>query len=193
VPFVNSYNFGGARDITVSNCVLYAYDTVGLTTVSGRINATATLFTQIAQLANIYPVLEATGNGLLALFGCQVYSLNNTNQAPPIISLGNTVAPSSSHTFNSCTIQYVFNTVNVAPLNKVCIGCTNSVGISMLAYNNLILSEGTRLTNSGAQYQIISKQGTGAVVITYGQNLCGATANHYPSAASRTQLVTATN
>ena len=193
IPFVNSYSLAGNRDITVSNCVLYAYDTAGLTTVSGRVNCTATLFTQVALFTNIYPVLQATGNGLFALFGCQVFSLNNTNQAPPIISLANTVAPSSSHTFNSCTIQYIFNTVNIAPLNKVAIGCTNTVGISMLAYNNLIISEGTRITNSGAQYVIISKQGTGSLVITYGQNLCGATANHYPAAASRTQLITATN
>jgi hypothetical protein len=193
IPFVNSYSLAGLRDITISNCVLNAYDTAGLTTLSGRINATATLFTQVTQFTNTYPVLQATGNGLLALFGCQVYSLNNTNQAPPIISLANTVTPSSSHTFISCTIQYIFNTVNIAPLNKVCIGCTNTVGISMLLYNNLLLGEGTRITNSGAQYVIISKQGTGSLVITYGQNLCGATANHYPTAASRTQLVTATN
>ena len=138
-------------------------------------------------------MIQSTGNGLLALFGCQVYSLNNTNQAPPIISLANTIAPSSSYTFNSCQFQYVFNTVNIAPLNKVCIGCTNTVGISMLAYNNLFLGEGTRITNSGAQYVIISKQGSGSLVITYGQNLCWATASHYPTAASRTQLVTATN
>jgi hypothetical protein len=56
-----------------------------------------------------------------------------------------------------------------------------------------MLGEGTRITNSGAQYVIISKQGIGALVITYGQNLCGATANHYPAAASKTQLVTAIN
>jgi hypothetical protein len=195
VPIVNSYTLAGNRDITISNCVVYAYNAQALTTVSGRINATATLFTQSSLiLNNLFPVLEATGNGLLALFGCQCFSLNaQATDVPPIISLANTIAPSSSHTFNSCTIQYVFATVNTGTLNKVCIGCTNTVGISMLAYNNLLIGEGTRINNVLSQYVIISKQGAGAVVITYGQNLCGATANHYPTAASRTQLVTATN
>jgi hypothetical protein len=195
VPIVNSYNLAGQRDITISNCVVYAWNRQALTTIAGRINCTATLFTQSSLLLNnTYPVLEATGNGLLALFGCQAFSLNSqATNVPPIISLANTIAPSSSHTFNSCTIQYIFATVNTGTLNKVCIGCTNTVGISMYAYNNLFIGEGTRITNSGTQYVIISKQGAGAVVIIYGQNLCGATANHYPTAASRTQLVTATN
>jgi hypothetical protein len=193
VPIVNSYSLAGNRDITVSNCVVYAYDTHALTTVSGRINATATLFTQSSLvLNNTSAVLEATGNGLFALFGCQAFSLNNqATNVPPIISLANTIVPSSSHTFNSCTIQYVFATVNTGTLNKVCIGCTNTVGISMLAYNNLLIGEGTRITNGGVQYVIISKQGAGAVVLQYGQNLCGATVHRYATALSKTQLVTA--
>jgi hypothetical protein len=193
VPIVNSYNLAGLRDITVSNCVVYAWNRQCLTTVAGRVNATATLFTQSGLLLdNTYPVLEATGNGLLALFGCQCFSLNaQATNVPPIISLANTIAPSSSHTFNSCTIQYIFATVNTGTLNKVCIGCTNTVGISMYAYNNLIIGEGTRITNGGVQYVIISKQGAGAVVIIYGQNLCGSTVHRYPNAASKTQLVTA--
>lgn len=193
VPIVNSYTLAGNRDITVSNCVVYAYDTHALTTVSGRINATATLFTQSSLvLNNTSAVLEATGNGLLALFGCQAFSLNaQATDVPPIISLANTIAPSSSHTFNSCTIQYVFATINTGTLNKVCIGCTNTVGISILAYNNLLIGEGTRITNGGVQYVIISKQGAGAVVLQYGQNLCGATVHRYATALSKTQLVTA--
>jgi hypothetical protein len=193
VPIVNSYSLAGSRDITISNCVVYAYNTHALTTVSGRINATATLFTQSSLvLNNLYPLLEATGDGLISLFGCQCFSLNNqATNVPPIVSLANTIPPSSSHTFNSCTIQYVFGTVNTGTLNKVAIGCTNTVGISMLAYNNLIISEGTRISNGGVQYVIISKQGAGAVVLQYGQNLCGATVHRYPTAASKTQLVTA--
>lgn len=193
VPIVNSYTLAGNRDITVSNCVVYGYDTQCLTTVSGRFNCTATLFTQSSLvLNNLFPLLQATGNGLFALFGCQAFSLNaQATNVPPIISLANTIAPSSSHTFNSCTIQYVFATINTGTLNKVCIGCTNTVGISMLAYNNLLIGEGTRQTNGGTQYVIISKQGAGAVVLQYGQNLCGATVHHYATALSKTQLVTA--
>jgi hypothetical protein len=63
----------------------------------------------------------------------------------------------------------------------------------MYAYNNLMIGEGSRITNSGTAYVIISKQGTGSVSITYGNNLCGATVHKYPSSAVRTQLVTAIN
>jgi hypothetical protein len=194
IPLDNTYNLGGNRDITLSNCVVIAYDTIGIRSISGRINCTATLINQTGFiLNNIYPLVLINGDGLISLFGCQLFSLNNTNQAPPIIQLSNTTAPSSTYTFNSCTIRYIFNTVNVAPLNKVCIGCTNTVGISMYAYNNLLIGEGTRITNSGTQYVIISKQDTGSVTINYGQNLTGATANRYPSSAVRVQLITATN
>jgi hypothetical protein len=193
IPFSNIYTGLGSRDITLSNCVLYSYDTAGLITTSGRINATACLFTQSVILNNAFPVIQTLGNSLISMFGCQVFSVNNTASAPPIISLNNDSAPSSTFTFNSCSIQYIFPTVNTGTLTKVCIGCLNTAGISMYAYNNLFIGEGTRITNSGAQYVIISKQGTGSVSITYGQNLCGTTANHYATSASRTQLVTATN
>lgn len=194
IPLDNTYSLGGNRDITLSNCVVIAYDTIGISSISGRINCTATLINQTGFfLNNIYPLVQMNGNALISLFGCQLFSLNNTNQAPPIIQLNNTSAPSSTYTFNSCTIQYIFNTVNVAPLNKVCIGCTNTAGISMYAYNNLFIGEGTRISNTGVQYVIISKQGTGSLTINYGNNLCGQTANHYPTSASRVQLITATN
>jgi hypothetical protein len=61
----------------------------------------------------------------------------------------------------------------------------NSAPITSVAvYNSLLISEGARTTNGvPTQYVAIQRTGAGTVTLNYGQNLCGATANHLPAAA----------
>jgi hypothetical protein len=51
--------------------------------------------------------------------------------------------------------------------------------------NNLLICEGARTTNGSAgQYLAIQRTGAGTITLSYGQNLCGATANHLPGNAT---------
>jgi hypothetical protein len=61
----------------------------------------------------------------------------------------------------------------------------------MVVFNNYFVGTGTRFTNGGTSYQIISKEGVGNLIITFGQNLGSGTTHHYPNnATTRTQLPT---
>jgi len=99
-------------------------------------------------------------------------------------AVANTVGTQAITVSNSI-LQYTSATADTGTLAKCCIRMANSAPITSVAvYNSLLISEGARTTNGvPTQYVAIQRTGAGTVTLNYGQNLCGATANHLPAAA----------
>jgi hypothetical protein len=190
VPLNITYSGTGNRDYTLNNTVLYAVDTVSIYINKGTINSTACLFTETTT-SNVNPIVDVVGGGILNLFGTVVLSLNATTSAPPVIRFTTNI--NSTCQFNSSTIGYAFPTINTGTLTKVCVSCQNTGILTLTVFNNKFDGAGTRITNGGGAYVVISKEGAGALNINYSQNIGTASAqgvHNYPTAATRTQLQT---
>jgi hypothetical protein len=102
-----------------------------------------------------------------------------------IIRIGN----SSTNTveIGNCRIEYTSTVVDVGG-NKCCIQFAGAGASTASIYSNLLLCEGA-ITGS-PQIQCIQDTGAGAVVLSYGQLIAGATAHHIAGTVTKTQYTT---
>jgi len=188
----------GFGSITIQNSVIY-----GLTTIPVNIGGTCSLSFVNSQITNFpgttanISMIQTTGAGRVNLFGCSVISNTTaTISVAPIILITNTLANSNGMTINSSILQYTSSAVDTSGLTKCCISFANSALLGTtnspvnLIYTQLIC-EGARATNSGSGslYLAIQKSGAGTTTFKHGNNVCGATANHLPTAFANTAWV----
>jgi hypothetical protein len=89
---------------------------------------------------------------------------------------------------SNCNLTYA-NILTDTVGNKCCILFSNSSGTYTVSISQcLLLCEGA-ITGTGGQIQCIQDTGAGAVVMSYGGLLAGATAHHISPNVTKTQYV----
>jgi len=174
---------GGNGDMTIQNSLIYMSDTVAVVNSNCSLNFINTQITNNPLVTSPATFITTTGTGRISLFGCSVIQTSTSTTVQPLINIGNT-ASSQAFSFNNAILQYTSAAVD-AGTSKCCIRLSNSAAISSVSIiNSLLICEGARVTNGiPTQYLAIQRTGAGTVTLNYGQNLCGATANHLPGAA----------
>ena len=178
---------GGNGDITIQNSLIYMSDTTAVTISNGRISMINSQITNNPGLANAtVSLITTSGTGGVNLFGCSVIQGSTSSTVQPLINMTNNASTVSPMLINSCILQYTSATADTGTGAKCCIRFSNSAAISGVSViNNLLICEGARTTNGSAgQYLAIQRTGAGTITLSYGQNLCGATANHLPATAA---------
>jgi hypothetical protein len=176
---------GGNGDMTIQNSLIYMSDTVAVNCSNCSLNFINTQITNNPLLVSPVSMATTTGTGRISLFGCSVIQTSALSTVAPLVNLANT-ATTQTITINNSILQYTSATADTGTGAKCCIRMANSAAItSVSVYNCLLICEGARTTNGSAgQYLAIQRTGAGTVTLNYGQNLCGATANHLPGAAA---------
>ena len=174
---------GGNGDMTIQNSLIYMSDTVAVVNSNVSLNFINTQITNNPLVTSAATMITTTGTGRVSLFGCSVIQTSTSTTVQPLINIGNT-ASSQVFSFNNAILQYTSAAVD-AGTGKCCIRLANSAAISSVSViNSLLICEGARVTNGiPTQYLAIQRTGAGTVTLNYGQNLCGATANHLPAVA----------
>jgi hypothetical protein len=176
---------GGNGDMTIQNSLIYMSDSVAVICSNCSLNFINTQITNNPVLAvSAATMITTTGTGRISLFGCSVIQTSTSSAVQPLINIGNT-ASSQAFSFNNAILQYTSATADTGTGAKCCIRLSNSAAVSSVSViNSLLICEGARTTNGIlTQYVAIQRTGAGTVTLNYGQNLCGATANHLPAAA----------
>jgi hypothetical protein len=175
---------GGNGDMTIQNSLIYMSDTVAVVNSNVSLNFINTQITNNPLVTSAATLITTTGTGRVSLFGASVIQTSTSTAVQPLINLGNTTGSQTISVSNSI-LQYTSAAVD-AGTGKCCIRLANSASItSVSVYNSLLICEGARVTNGSAgQYVAIQRTGAGTVTLNYGQNLCGATANHLPGASA---------
>ena len=184
---VTDTSVGGNGSMTVQNSLIYMSDTTAVTISNARISMVNTQITNNPGLANAtVSLITTSGTGGVNLFGCSVIQNSTSSTVQPLINMTNNAATGAPMLINSCILQYTSATLDTGTGAKCCIRFSNSAGISGVSViNNLLICEGARTTNGSAgQYLAIQRTGAGTIILSYGQNLCGATANHLPAAGA---------
>lgn len=178
---------GGNGDITIQNSLIYMSDTTAVTISNGRISMINSQITNNPGLANAtVSLITTSGTGGVNLFGCSLIQGSTASTVQPLINMTNNASTGSPMLINSCILQYTSATADTGTGAKCCIRFSNSAAISNVSVINcLLICEGARTTNgSTGQYVAIQRTGAGTITLSYGQNLCGATANHLPATAA---------
>ena len=178
---------GGNGDITIQNSLIYMSDTTAVTISNGRITMINSQITNNPGLANAtVSLITTSGTGGVNLFGCSLIQGSTSSTVQPLINMTNNASTGAPMLINSCILQYTSATADTGTGAKCCIRFSNSAAISGVSViNNLLICEGARTTNGSAgQYLAIQRTGAGTITLSYGQNLCGATANHLPATAA---------
>ena len=178
---------GGNGDITIQNSLIYMSDTTAVTISNGRISMVNSQITNNPGLANAtVSLITTSGTGGVNLFGCSLIQGSTSSTVQPLINMTNNASTGSPMLINSCILQYTSATADTGTGAKCCIRFSNSASISNVSVINcLLICEGARTTNGSAgQYLAIQRTGAGTITLSYGQNLCGATANHLPATAA---------
>ena len=178
---------GGNGDMTIQNSIIYMSDTTAVTISNGRISMINTQVTNSPFLANAtVSMITTSGTGGLTMFGASVIQGSTSSTVQPLINITNNATTGSQMFLNSCILQYTSATADTGTGAKCCIRFANSATISSVALiNSFLVCEGARTTNGvPTQYLAIQRTGAGNITLSYGQNLCGATANHLPAAAA---------
>ena len=178
---------GGNGDITIQNSLIYMSDTTAVTISNGRITMINSQITNNPGLANAtVSLITTSGTGGINLFGCSLIQGSTSSTVQPLINMTNNASTGAPMLINSCILQYTSATADTGTGAKCCIRFSNSAAISGVSViNNLLICEGARNTNGAAgQYLAIQRTGAGTITLSYGQNLCGATANHLPATAA---------
>lgn len=178
---------GGNGDITIQNSLIYMSDTTAVTISNGRISMINSQITNNPGLANAtVSLITTSGTGGVNLFGCTLIQGSTASTVQPLINMTNNASTGSPMLINSCILQYTSATADTGTGAKCCIRFSNSAAISNVSVINcLLICEGARTTNGSAgQYLAIQRTGAGSLTLSYGQNLCGATANHLPATAA---------
>ena len=184
---VTDTSVGGNGSMTVQNSLIYMSDTTAVTISNGRISMVNTQITNSPLLANAtVSMITTSGTGGINLFGCSVIQNSTASTVQPLINMTNNAATGATMQINASILQYTSATLDTGTGAKCCIRFSNSATISgVIVINNLLICEGARQTNGSAgQYLAIQRTGAGNITINYGQNLCGATANHLPGNAA---------
>jgi len=184
---VTDTSVGGNGSMTVQNSLIYMSDTTAVTISNGRISMINTQITNNPVLANAtVSLLTTSGSGGVNLFGCSVIQNSTASTVQPLINMTNNAATGAPMLINSCILQYTSATLDTGTGAKCCIRFSNSAAISGVSViNNLLICEGARTTNgTPTQYLAIQRTGAGTITLSYGQNICGATANHLPATAA---------
>jgi hypothetical protein len=184
---VTDTSVGGNGSMTVQNSLIYMSDTTAVTISNGRISMVNTQITNSPLLANAtVSMITTSGTGGINLFGCSVIQNSTASTVQPLINMTNNAATGATMQINASILQYTSATLDTGTGAKCCIRFSNSAAISgVIVINNLLICEGARQTNGSAgQYLAIQRTGAGNITINYGQNLCGATANHLPGNAA---------
>jgi len=178
---------GGSGDLTVQNSLIYCSDSIAVICSNCAINFVNTQITNspFAAAATI-SFVTTSGTGRTNFFGCSLISTSSSSTVSPLISLGNNATTSTTISISNSILQYTSSTADTGVGAKCCLRIANSSAIGAVSvYNCLLICEGARTTNGSAgQFLAIQRTGAGTVTLNYGQNLCGATANHLPAAAS---------
>ena len=176
---------GGNGDMTIQNSLIYMSDAVAVSCSNCSLNCINTQITNNPVIISPLSMITTTGTGRVNLFGCSVIQTSTVSTVAPLIKLANN-SSTQTISINNSILQYTSATLDTGTGTKCCLQIANSAPISGVSvYNNLLICEGARTTNGIAlQYLAIQRTGAGTVTLTYGQNLCGATANHLPAAAT---------
>lgn len=177
----------GNASMTVQNCLIYMSDTLAVSITNGRISFINTQITNNPFLANsILSFIVTGGTGGVNLFGCSLIQNSTASTVQPLINISNNAVTGTSMLINSCILQYTSATADTGTGGKCCIRLSNGTAIpNVSVINCLLICEGARTTNGSAgQYVAIQRTGVGSITLSYGQNICGATANHLPAAGA---------
>ena len=173
--------------MTIQNSLIYMSDTTAVTISNGKISMINTQITNSPFLANAtVSMITTSGTGGINMFGSSIIQGSTSSTVQPLINMTNNTTTSSTMFINSCILQYTSSTADTGTGAKCCIRFANSATISSVAVINSFLScEGARTTNGVlTQYVAIQRTGAGNINLSYGQNLCGATANHLPATSA---------
>jgi hypothetical protein len=110
-----------------------------------------------------------------------IQSSSTSATALALVRFGNT--GSSTVEISFCKLEYTSTTTDTGG-NKCCVQFAGTGASTASIYNNLLLCEGA-ITGS-PQIQCIQDTGTGAVNLSYGQLIAGATAHHISPATTKT-------
>jgi hypothetical protein len=176
---------GGNGDMTIQNCLIYMSDAIAVTSSNCSLNLVNTQITNNPLVTSPVSMINTTGTARVNLFGCSVIQGSTVSTVAPLVNLANTTSTQIISISNSI-LQYTSATLDTGTGAKCCLRMANSAAISSVSiYNCLLICEGARTTNGSAgQYLAIQRTGAGTVTLNYGQNICGATANHLPGASA---------
>lgn len=180
---VTDTSVGGNGDMTVQNSLIYMSDTIAVTISNASLNFINTQITNNPVIISPVTMIQTTGTGRVNLFGCSLIQTSGVSIVAPLINLANT-ATTQIMTFNNAILQYTSATADTGTGGKCCIRCANSAAItSIVLFNNYMICQGATTTNGSAgQFLVLQRTGAGSVVVNYGGNLGGTTANHFPNA-----------
>ena len=169
----------GAVNGAIFNSVqIAALDTTGVTITSTKLGMISTNISTDST-ANL---IQTLGYGAVSLFGCNLTSSSTSATPGALLKLANTIAVPYSNSIASSLLTYSSSTVDTGG-NKCCVQYAMSSGISASinpCINNYFLCEGSRTTNGTVGQYVIIQHPSGNGTLVYGNNLAGATANHYP-------------
>jgi hypothetical protein len=134
-------------------------------------------------------VISTTGTGscVVASAGTSIRQSNITSSSAstgvaPLVNITNSNPATINLGFNR--IEYTNTTTDVTG-NKCCVKFAGSGVATALVYQSLLLCEGA-ITGVGGQIQCIQDTGAGAVNLSYGGLLAGATAHHISPNVTKT-------
>jgi hypothetical protein len=178
VATASGSGLGASNGAVFTNATITASDTTGVLITSTKlIMISANIST--ASTANL---IQTLGYGGVSLFTSNLTSDSTSATAGALVKFANTIAVPYANSIQGCLLSYSSATVDTGG-NKCCVQYAMSSGISASinpCINTTFICEGARTTNgTPTQYECIQHpSGNGTLV--YGNNLAGATANHYP-------------
>jgi hypothetical protein len=189
VKLTDTSTGGGFGTINLQNCTVYFIDTIAID-IGGNTSITV-VNTQITN----YPgttagvqLIRTTKQGRCNLFGASLIQNSAASTVLPLIDFQNDTSTPTQMNINSCLLTYTSTASDAGTGAKCCIRFSNTAAMGTSAITpsvncifNYMRCEGATTTN-GVLTQYVAVQRTvgaaGNVYFNYGNNLCGATANH---------------
>ena len=135
------------------------------------------------------PSAVITCNGTLTVRGCVIQSANASTSPQALIIFSGSGGKFIE--FSNCNLTYSSVVVDVVG-NKCCVQFQNASGTYTVTMTNCVLLCEGAITGVGGQIQCVQKPGAGAVTMSYGNLLSGATANHIAPTITHTALTPVT-
>jgi hypothetical protein len=161
VPFTASQGGSVPYNVVMDGVTLLPTNT----RAAGITSVTASFLRCLLSVLTFNSVVLVSGSGVVSLIDTQLSSSYAGTDAGALLSISNTIAPSTFHRISQCRLFFTSATTDVSG-TKACVRFLNTVAVSALidncAFNCVGAITGTPLI------QCIQKTGVGAVALTYG-------------------------
>jgi hypothetical protein len=169
---------GASNGAIFNNVTIAVSDTTGVLITSTKVIMVSASITT-ATTANL---IQTLGYGGISLYTSNLTSDSTSATAGALVKLANTSSVPYTNSIQGCTLIYSSATVDTGG-NKCCVQYAMGSGIAASinpCINSTFICEGSRTTNGTPMMYVCIQHPSGNGTLVYGNNLSGATANHYP-------------